>query len=41
MAKTITNKHSIVNEEDNVKIYYLIKELNNCITTLKTYLGHL
>lgn len=32
---------SVVGEEDIIKVYYSIKELNNCILTLRSYISQL
>lgn len=39
--KSLSTKFSLVSEEDIIKVYYSIKELNNCILTLKSYIAQL
>jgi hypothetical protein len=39
--KSLSGKYSLASEEDIIKVYYSIKELNNCILSLRSYISQL
>lgn len=38
ISKKFQPRLKLLREEDSIKAYYLVKELNNCITHLKSYI---
>lgn len=41
VSKALGGRCAAVGEEEAIKVYYAIKELNNCILTLRTYINQL
>lgn len=39
--KIIGSKYNLIGEEDIIKVYYAIKELNNCIVTLRNHISQI
>lgn len=39
--KIIGGKYNLIGEEDIIKVYYAIKELNNCIVTLRNHISQI
>lgn len=38
VSKLFSPKLNIIKDEETVKVYYIIKELNNCIVSLRSYI---
>jgi hypothetical protein len=39
--KSLAGKYNLVAEDDIIKVYYSIKELNNCILTLRNHISQM